>query len=496
MSITPARPLPALQRLALASSVARRVGMARGVGTALSAFRMVWASGGYTSGSGLGGPWGAYLGSGAFGLYGTLPGSQTNLIFEAGDPELNSALSICANWIGKQTAEPRLRVYRWVRKRNRRSGELEKVKEEVEGHPLIQLLSRPNQDYDGAALWDRTSKNYQVAGNAYLLVTKRGAGGRGAAAELWVAQWWEVRPRYPTTGTEFITDYLYRSAGRGPGIAVPAEDVIHFRFGLNPYDGGRTGQSPSFPILRSVVTDNEAETYHAALLKGMGIVPYAVMPASDDPMAVITPESKKELEEAWVSKFTGDGRGKPFVSSRQVKIEQLGLSPEDLAVTDARQEAIRRICGSMGIHPVLVGLGADTPGGFDNGGQHKTIRRAAYEDCLTPMLNRFAQTLQHVLMPELGDPERETVEWDYSEVPCFQDDRDALFKRLDQSYKAGWLQRGEAREEAGLWVDPDGGDDVYLTDLIKPSLGAGAGVPPDGETPAEANGKQPARAGR
>lgn len=462
-------PAARLPRLRLAARVSTRVLM----GTAspriaLGAFRMIWSPAG-AAGSGYGGAWGGYGVSsnfGSLGLYGTLPGTQTNVVAEVGDPALNSAVAICLGWIIDQVGEPRLRVVRNVRRRDRK-GELIRVKEEIPNHPLLALLDRPNPHYDGAALWAAAASSYKIAGNAYWLKTARGAGGRGLPKELYQAAWWELRPRYPASGEAFITDYLYRPGGRGPGIPVPKEDVIHFRFGLNAYDGGRTGISPTFPILRSVMTDNEAETYHAALLKNMGIVGYAIMPADggvNETEAGLGPEAKQELEDAWVRKFTGDGRGKPFVSSHRLEIKQLGLSPDQLGIDGTRAESIRRICAALRIHPVLVGLGGDTPGGFDNGGQYEALQRAAYQDCLTPMLARFARTLQDEFSPELVKP-GETVEWDYSEVPCFQSERAARYARLDTSYKAGWLKRSEAREEAGLEVAEDGSDDIYATDL-------------------------------
>lgn len=428
-------------RLNLAWRVAERVKRQRGFGTALAAFRMVWGTPG--GGFGYGGDYADTFGHGGrYGLFGTLPGSQRDLIREVGDPAHNSAVSIGLNWIASNVAEPRLQVAQ-----KKRDG----TEQPVPNHPLTNLLNQPNPHYDGDALWAATSKSYKVCGNAYWLKA-RGLRGAGYPVELWYVPHWEISPRWPRDGSAFISDYLYRPGGRGTGIPVPRENVVHFRFDLDPYNGGRTSTAPLFPVLRSILSDNEAETFMASLLINMAIPGVVVSPEGLEAGSPGIPEPERQaIEDKWVEKFTGDGRGRPLVTEGPIKVTQLGLTPEQLVLDKVRQIPEDRICAALGVPPMVLGL--------TSGAAHKTYanyeeaRRAAYQDCIIPMQGRFARALQTQLLPELGNPLRETVGWDYAHVKCLQEDQDKLAKRWVLIFGAGICKLGVAQSALGIEVD-------------------------------------------
>src|SRR5262249_61297241 len=110
----------------------------------------------------------------------------------------------------------------------------------------------------------------------------------------------------------------------------------------------------------------------------------------------------------------------------------------------SRPEA--RICGALRIPGMVVGLNVRSdPRTFSN---YPEARRAAYEDCLVPMLRRFAGTLSAQALPDLGDAEREECGWDYSRVAALQDERTEIFRQNTLAVRGGWMTVNEARSRA------------------------------------------------
>jgi len=83
-----------------------------------------------------------------------------------------------------------------------------------------------------------------------------------------------------------------------------------------------------------------------------------------------------------------------------MRVDRLGLTPEELALDRLRRIPESRICGALRLPAMLVGLSVgDEQRTFSNYAQ---ARRAGYEDCLGPMHRRFARQLTRDLLKELG----------------------------------------------------------------------------------------------
>ena len=412
-------------------------------------------------------------------LWGTLPGSQTDWVKEAGTLWLNSAVSICLGWIADNLPEPELQVYRTS---------ADGTREPIPGHPLPALVDNPNPYYDGDTLWQATAVSYGADGNAYWLIA-RDAAGRGVPRELYWVPHWQIEPRWPDDGSDFISHYVYRPDGEE--IVLQRSDVVHFRFGMDPHNP-RLGMSRLKAVLREICSDNAAATYTAALLKNMGVPGVVISPASPD--GKITKEQSDLLKEQWRERVAGENRGKPFIAGGSIKVDQLSLSPEQLALDKIRSVPEARIAGALRIPPIVVGFNVGLERStFSNYAQ---ARRAAYEDCLMPMGRRFARTLDRQLLPyfkrwnDRGDaaaPGETTPKapvappscgWDYTRVSALAEDLTERFKRAVLAYRGGVTKRSESR--AMIDLESDDADDVYFEassgkDPAK-ELGAGEGT--------------------
>lgn len=382
-----------------------------------------------------------WSGAGGGSWSGSLPGSSYDVVSEAGDLRMNGAVAICLGWIAQNFPEPELQVVRGWR---------DGVPEPVFGHLLTELIRAPNPHYDGDALLAATAAEYAAHGNAYWVKCRDAA---GVVRELWWVPNWMIRPCWPADGSAFISHYVYRVDGRE--VALPPRDVVHFRFGVDPLNP-RVGISPLRPVLREVVSDNQASIYTAALLRNMGIP--SVLITGADGASQLTRDDKEALEMQLAALFRGEGAGRALIPDARLRVEKLTLTPDELALEKITMRPEARICGALRLPAQVVGLSVgERTRTFRN---YETARRAAYEDCLMPLWRRVAATLDRFLLPELGDPRREKTVWDTTRIAALREDATETYRRNSLAVAGGWMKVSEARARAGLSEDP--GQDIYL----------------------------------
>lgn len=432
-------PTSRLARLSLAFTVARRVQQERGTNLAVQAFRMVWGS---SNGGSSGGTMTAYAENfSRYGTIGTLPGSTVDYAREVGDPQHNAVVSIGLNWIATQLSEPIFQVTR-----RKRDG----TDEPQANHPLVKVMRRPNPEYDGVTLLAAAAKDRKIAGNGYW-VKARGSAGAGVPVELWYVPYWELAPEWPPDGSQFITQYRYRPGGRGAGIPISKENVVHFRGDLNPYNGGRTARANAYPVLREIYQDNESAEYESAITANKGIV--GGMFTVDEPGGEIPKEARDELADMWVDKFTGSNRGGVLISSGPLKYTKIGDGPAELGIAELRDRPEDRICAMLGVSPMVLGL--------TSGASHKTYanyeeaKKSAYDDCILPLLAEFARTLDHQLLPDFPNSEALRCGFDTSHIACLSEDETELYNRLNSAVDSGWMRIDQARVKAGIADEKD-----------------------------------------
>jgi HK97 family phage portal protein len=430
-----------------------------------------------------GGLWGAdvggyngYLGYGMLGL--GPPGAKHDYVREAGDLWRNSAVAVCLGWLQDNFPSARLQVCR-VRE--------DQPDEPIPGHPLVQLLRRPNPSYSARALWAATVLSYKVDGNAYW-IKARGSGGYGQPLELWYEPHWNIYPNWDIGGRNFITGYVLRRSGTAPTLLKPS-DVVHFRDGLDPYNP-RLGLSRLKMVIRNVAGMNAAESYTAAILRNMGVPPVLFMPEDGD--VELDEPTEIKLREKYQEQTSGENAGRAFGVNFRVHMERLGLSPEDLALGQILDRPEATICAALGVPPMVVGLAVGT-----KQRTYSNLKEAdsqAWNNGLVPMQDALAEDgLYTQLLPDFGPTDGLVVKWDRSRVAALQEDRGELARTATAIYQGGYATKNEAREVMGLPPVEGGDDDWFPGGRVSPAApgasdsepGEGGGPPSDGETPPE-----------
>ncbi len=322
-------------------------------------------------------------------------------------------------------------------------------------HPVYSLISNPNKFFDTHQLLNALRMDFHLDGNAYLWKNRSGS---GAPVELWWIPHWMIDPRWEEGGADFITCYEYRVNGKH--YAIPVEDIIHFRNGVDPASSGRKGLSDFAASLREVCSDNEASVFGAALLRNMGVPGVIISPktVAGNGTTPLTKTQRQDFKDQWQENFTGERRGEPFVQSIPVDITMPGFSPKDMLMDKIRQIPEERITAAFGIPAVVLGLGAGLSTSSAKA-SHADARAQAYESCVIPTLYSLARALTRQLMADFGDIAQERIWFDLTDVRALKDDQEALFLRLSKAYDSGWLKRSEVREAAGYRSGPE--DEIY-----------------------------------
>lgn len=322
--------------------------------------------------------------------------------------------------------------------------------EVVKPHPLTQLLSRPNPYYSGAALWMATTLSYNLNGNAYWAKVRDN---RGAVIELWYIPHWLIEPKTESGSADYLSYYEYRPAGQA--IRLAPEDVVHFRFGLDP-NNIRKGLSPLASLLAEVFTDLEAATFTAALLENSGVPGLIVSPA--DPTARVPDAAAADIKQK-LMRLIGGKRGEPLVLTAPTKVEQFGFDPQQLDLKALRRVPEERVSAVLGVPAIVAGLGA----GLDRStfANMAEAREMAYENNIIPTQRLFSDDLGTQLLPDFEpNPERFRLRFDLSNVRVLQDDENKLAARLTVLYKGGLMMRSEGRRRLNLPVTPE--DETYF----------------------------------
>jgi hypothetical protein len=385
------------------------------------------------------------------------PGSDINWDSEAGQPSLNAVVAICLQYIIDKIVEPDLSV---VKKMG--GGALEAVPT----HPALDLLNWANEEYRGRQLTAALAVSYKLAGNAYAIKV-RGNRSLGTPQELWFVPDFRMKPVEPTdsngnkTGgpTEFYALTVSLSSGGKTTKLIPRSDVVHIRNGIDP-GNPRLGWSPFRALLRSLVSDNEIDTFTAVVLRNFGIAGAIVSPAvAGDTFDEGQPE---ELKRILRNSMTGDSRGDVVVPSIPIKIDHITRSPQDLSLSTIGERPQSRICACFGIDPAAVGLMSSGGKGEKYGSLRKEARESSYEQGILPMLSVFAEAWTQELLWEFGgklDAHGQVIdtwiEYDYSGVRDLQPDVNAEHDRARKDFAGNGITLDEFRGMIGLAPDPD-----------------------------------------
>ncbi len=336
----------------------------------------------------------------------------------------------------------------WICRRLAEAKIIIKKNDQVEdSHDILSLLKKPNPFYSGRLLRMAIALSYNLDGNVYILKVRNN---QLKPIELWYVPHWVIEPHFPKGGEVFIDYYKYRP--QNETIKIDPSEVIHLRFGIDPYNT-RKGMAPLKSLFREIFTDDEAANFSSSLLRNMGIPGIVMSPGAE--VGTVSEADKQAVKDAFKEKFGKDRRGEPLVMSSKTDIKEFGFTPSQMDLSKLREIPEERVTAILGVPAAVVGFGT----GLQQtkvGATMKELRESAYEDCIIPMQNLIADELNTQLLPDfVSDPENWTIDFDLSEIRVLQEDENEKSKRTTEEMKNGLITQAEAREKLGYEVKPE-----------------------------------------
>lgn len=366
-----------------------------------------------------------------------------------GDGSGASIVGAIVNWMQRTFPEAPLQL---LRPNREEGGE----PQSIHHHPMLERIEEPNPYYDDSVLWMGTLLSWVVDGNAYWLKVRSAA---GRVVQLWYTPHFAIAPKAPLDRSAFLSHYEYRP-GNGQLFDIRPEDVMHFRFGLDPWNTLK-GRSPLKEQLRELYSDEEAARFSAALLRNLGVPGLVITPGENTDLS--RQEDRDALKKAVEERTGGSNRGKPLVLSAAVKVEAFGFSPEQMNLRDLRAIPEERVTAALGIPAAVVGLGVGLTQ-TKVGATMKELRELAVEQTLVPTWRIFGKQLKRGLLPDFqADAMGWQVGFDISNVRVLQEDMDKLHKRVRDDVQAGMVTVATGQARLGYQVDES--QAVYLRAL-------------------------------
>ena len=366
-----------------------------------------------------------------------LPGSTKDWARIAGDLGLNGVVASAMDWYIRNWAQATPEVMRKV--------DMQQA-EPIE-HPALQLIAQPDPLVMGSLFWAWVVQDYKLFGNTYIRKIRSST--RGTVTALQFLPQDMVRP--VGNGTNPLTHYVYTTDGRS--FDIPVSDIIHIRYGREPSDI-RLGRSPVTAVLREIATDNTASTTAWGLLANGAMPSLIVGPDAKDASVDLSMDDARQVKRQLHEDLSGDGSGGIVVMTGPYNMDRVSLTPSELALDSVRRVPEERICSALGINPMVLGLGS----GLERStyANYERAQQAAWEDGMVPLLRTISDALTADLLPEYP----ETQEGDYivfnvDNVRALADDLAAEADRAEKLYKAGIIDRAEAKRIAGLEAIPE-----------------------------------------
>jgi HK97 family phage portal protein len=374
-----------------------------------------------------------------------LPGSTKDWARIAGDLGLNGVVASAMDWYIRNWAQATPEVMRKV--------DMQQA-EPIE-HPALQLIAQPDPLVMGSLFWAWVVQDYKLFGNTYIRKIRSST--RGTVTALQFLPQDMVRP--VGNGTNPLTHYVYTTDGRS--FDIPVSDIIHIRYGREPSDI-RLGRSPVTAVLREIATDNTASTTAWGLLANGAMPSLIVGPDAKDASVDLSMDDARQVKRQLHEDLSGDGSGGIVVMTGPYKMDRVSLTPSELALDSVRRVPEERICSALGINPMVLGLGS----GLERStyANYERAQQAAWEDGMVPLLRTISDALTADLLPEYP----ETQEGDYivfnvDNVRALADDLAAEADRAEKLYKAGIIDRAEAKRIAGLEAIPEDEGQLHPT---------------------------------
>lgn len=332
----------------------------------------------------------------------------------------NPIVNRCVRMIGEAAASAQLLLY--------------SDKQELDQHPVISVLRRPNARQSGKTFFETLYGHLLVSGNAYIELVELD----GSPRELHALRPDRIKILADSSG--WPTGYEYSIGARSTRFMIDDQGnspILHLSL-FHPLDD-QYGFPPLQAALMALDVHNAASQWNKSLLDNSARPSGALVYSSKEGNNLSQEQFdrlKHELEEG----YTGaQSAGRPLLLEGGLDWKAMGYSPRDMDFMEAKNGASRDIALAFGIPPMLLGIPGDNT--YSN---YREANRAFWRQTILPLLGRTCGGLSHWFSGHLGEELR--IHFDMDKIEGLSIEREALWKRIGA---ASFLDDDEKRAAVG-----------------------------------------------
>lgn len=351
---------------------------------------------------------------------------------------------------------------------------------EIEAHPVLKLLKKPNPMMAGPKYWEHVAAYLQLSGNAYTHAP--GSENGKAPRELWPIRPDTVRvipgPYAMPKAFEVNAGGVKKEFPVDPTGEKPGQ-FLHLKT-FNPLDAWY-GMSPIEAAAFSIDQHNESGAWNVGLMQNSARPSGAFIFKQP-----VRPEQRADIRKQLEDKYQGAANaGKPMVLEGDVDFKPFSFSPKDMDWINSKDTSARDIATAFGVPSMLLCIPGDNT--YAN---YQEARQAFWIETILPLVEDMLAAHSEWLLPLFG-LKNHCLGFDKDQLDALSPSREALWKRINE---AGYLTTNEKRAATGYEeLDGEEYDDVLVASSQVPLAMAGAisEEPTDPNALADENGELP-----
>jgi len=313
--------------------------------------------------------------------------------------------------------------------------------DEIDAHPLIDLLARPNAGECAPDLFEAWYGSLLISGNAYMEAVTLDAHPR----ELHALR--ADRIRIVPGADGWPRAYEYQADGQTLRFEQEVDGIrpiLHMRQ-YHPVND-HYGMSPLEAAAMAIDIHNAASGWNKALLDNAAQPSGALVYSAGD--GHLTEEQYERLKTELEATYAGArNAGRPMLLEGGLDWKMMSMSPRDMDFISAKNLAAREIALALGVPPMLLGIPGDNT--YSN---FQEANRSFWRQTVLPLVNRTLQALGGWLGPAYG--EGLALRPALDRIEALSTERAALWERVED---ASFLTINEKRAAIG-YGPVEGGD--------------------------------------
>ena len=305
-------------------------------------------------------------------------------------------------------------------------------------HPVLRLLSNPNETDTQATLLETFIGQLILTGDGYLEAADVNEE-TGIPSQLYVLR--SDRMKVVPGGDGWPVAYEYAVGARKHRFDMRGTHppILHLK-SFHPTDD-HYGFAPLQAAGTSLDVHNAASQWSKALLDNAARPSGAIVyKGGDGTGSLATDQYERLVDELNTSHMGARNAGRPMLLEGGLDWKPMGFSPSDMEFHKTKEAAAREIALAFGLPPMLLGMPGDNT--YAN---YQEANRAFFRLTVLPLLSKVTGGLSGWLPGWFG--EDLALKADLDNIPALSSERDAQWKRIAN---ADFLSNAEKRALLGL----------------------------------------------